>query len=385
MDALYRLGAKTNGFLICLLLWAHVAMGQEIQDATALAWLKSKNYAALDSYLGGLQRGYESHEVSERRLYEGFRGLYEEQAFNVQDFDRWVLAFPISYVARTARGAYYYRMGQALRGNKFIEKTPAQQIHSMTVYLGRARLDLLESMKMTARPYMTALYMLNIERLSGSPESRRYWLDRGNAIDPQNALLRQRYMDSLRPRWGGSVEAMRSFRAETELHQTPAALLAKLDIVIETEIAFELTGPALREEAFHQWEKVLKLLAEAGEPPSDDVLIGYARNAWNLNRRPDADRALELLSKRKVDDAHVLTQMGWLYVQEQRMTEAWPVLQKAATLNDPWAQFSVGKTTYLGCPDINLPANRSVGLVWVRRSADQGFAEAKSFLLSAGQ
>ncbi|HMA00223.1 MAG TPA: DUF4034 domain-containing protein [Steroidobacteraceae bacterium] len=360
-------------------------MGQEIPDATALAWLKSKNYAALDSYLGGLQRGYESHGVSERRLYEGFRGLYEDQAFNVQDFDRWVLAFPISYVARTARGAYYYRMGQAIRGNKFIEKTPPEQIVYMTVYLARARSDLLESMKMTARPYVTALYMLNIERLSGSPESRRYWLDRGNTIDPQNELLRLRYMDSLRPRWGGSVEAMRSFRAETELHRVPAALLAKFDIEIETESAFELTEPALREEAFRQWEKVLKLLAETGEAPSDDVLIGYARNAWGLNRRPDADRALELLSKRKVDDAHVLTQMGWLYVQEQRMKEAWPVLQKAATLNDPWAQFSVGKTTYLGCPDINLPANRQAGLVWMRRSADQGFAEAKSFLLDAGQ
>src|SRR5579859_1991727 len=134
----FWVGARAIGLLIGLVLSAHVAMGQEIPDATALAWLKSKNYAALDSYLGGLQRGYESHGVSERRLYEGFRGLYEDQAFNVQDFDRWVLAFPISYVARTARGAYYYRMGQAIRGNKFIEKTPPEQIVYMTVYLARA-------------------------------------------------------------------------------------------------------------------------------------------------------------------------------------------------------------------------------------------------------
>jgi TPR repeat protein len=64
------------------------------------------------------------------------------------------------------------------------------------------------------------------------------------------------------------------------------------------------------------------------------------------------------------------------------MPDAWRVLQKAAPLNDPAGQFRVGKTISLGCAVINLPANPRAGLVWIRRSADQGYAEAKSFLLS---
>ena len=81
-----------------------------------------------------------------------------------------------------------------------------------------------------------------------------------------------------------------------------------------------------------------------------------------------------------VDEAWALSQMGWIYAQQHRDAEAWPFLVKAAELNDAWAQFAVGKTTYLGCPDIKLPANRSAGLGWIQRSADQHFAEAEAFL-----
>jgi tetratricopeptide (TPR) repeat protein len=349
-----------------------------------LTWLKTANYSALDRYLADLQRGYESGGVPERKLYEGFRALYEDGADNAQYFDRWVQAYPNSYAARTARGAYYYRMAGFVRGEKVISQTPPESIQGMLTYLARAQPDLLASLKMTAKPYLSTLYLLNVARLDGWPEHRRQWLDAGNEIEPDNVLLRLRYMDCLTPRWGGSLEIMRSFRAESERQHVSAALLTKFDIIIHSEAARSFAKKGDVAEAFNQWEQVLKLSATDGEPPSDESLIGYARSAWRSHRRADADRGLQQLAHREVDEAWVLSQMGWIYVQEQRMAEAWIVLQKAASLNDPWAQFSVGKTTYLGCVDINLPANRDAGLVWIRRSADQGFAEAKAFLLAHG-
>jgi hypothetical protein len=108
-------------------------------------------------------------------------------------------------------------------------------------------------------------------------------------------------------------------------------------------------------------------------------LAGYARNAWELNRRGDADRSLAKLAQLDVNDAWTLSQMGWIYVHEKRMAEGWEVLKKAATLNDAWSQFAVGKTLIQGCPEINLPADRHAGLAWIQRAADQGFAEAISF------
>jgi hypothetical protein len=40
--------------------------------------------------------------------------------------------------------------------------------------------------------------------------------------------------------------------------------------------------------------------------------------------------------------------MGRLYIREDRMPDAWGVLQRSASLDDAWAQFSVGETAYLG-------------------------------------
>jgi len=69
-----------------------------------------------------------------------------------------------------------------------------------------------------------------------------------------------------------------------------------------------------------------------------------------------------------------------MYVQENRLQEAWPALKRAAELDDAWSQFAVGKTIYQGCTDLNVPADREAGLVWIRRAARQNFAEAEDFL-----
>lgn len=372
--------------LVALAAFLCPAESRAASDAQPLTWLKAGKYSTLDRYLADLQRGYESGRVSEYSLYEGFRALYEDEAGNAQYFDHWVQSYPSSYAARTARGAYYYRMAAFVRGDALISQTPPQRIQAMLTNLVRARPDLRASLKMTAKPYMSALYLLNVARLAGSAEETRQWLDTGNAIAPDNELLRLRYMDCLTPRWGGSLKMMRDFRAESARQKrVPAYVLTRFDIVIHTETAkyFKEQGDVAK--AFSEWGRVLKLSSADVEPASDEALIGYARSAWELHRRDAADRGLRLLQQRRVDEPWILSQMGWIYTKEERMTEAWAVLQRAASLDDPWAQFSVGKTTYLGCADINLPANRSAGLAWIRRSAEQGFAEAKEFLLAHGQ
>jgi len=349
-----------------------------------LTWLKSGQYSQLEASLGSLQRDYESGKISDYRLYEGFRDLYEDRAENAEHFDRWVQAYPHSYVARTARGAYYYRLAAYVRGEDLISHTPPQRIKGMLAYLVQARPDLRASLKMTAKPYLSTLYLLNVARLAGSADEKRHWLDAGNEIDPHNELLRLRYLDCLTPRWGGSLQMMRAFRAETARQPVSTGLLRRFDIVIHAETAQWLKEEGDRPGAFSEWGEVLKLSAMDGELPSDEALIGYARSAWELHHQAEADRGLRLLARKQIDKGWVLSQMGWIYVQENRMPEAWAVLQRAASLNDPWAQFSVGKTTYLGCADIHLQADQRAGLTWIRRSADQGFAEAKAFLLAHG-
>jgi hypothetical protein len=167
-----------------------------------LVLLKSGDYASLDHQLNALQTEYETGRATEERLYTGFRQLYEDSAANERYFSAWVQAYPNSYAAHLARGTYYYRMAWFIRGEEYLRKTPRSQVNSMTEYLRAARPDLLASVAMTAKPYLSALYMLNVTQLNGSEGDHRYWFKEGMRIDPTNTKVRLRYMETLRPQMG---------------------------------------------------------------------------------------------------------------------------------------------------------------------------------------
>ena len=357
--------------------------------AQPLRWLKAGDYASLDRYYSELQRRYESGSANDQKLYGGFRKLYEDSAANERYFDGWVEALPTSYPARVARGAYLYRMAWFVRGDKYINKTPREQVIAMSQYLERAQPDLLTSVKMTAKPFLSALYLLNVAMLEGSADERRKWFDEGTRMDPGGALLRTRYMFSLRPRWGGSYAQMEEFLQDCERQHLDPKLLAGLSMQIHADMAedaMQADADAMHAgstaEVFNQWEQVLKLAEIAGQEPSTTALVGYTRSAFDLHRRADADRGLEQLAKRKIDDSWSLERIGWVYAQEHRDAQAWPFLLKAAELNEPWSQFVVGKTIYQGCPDINVAPDQAAGLAWIRRAANQCHQEAITFLSS---
>jgi hypothetical protein len=345
-----------------------------------LEWLKSGRYASVDQRLASLQSGYEAGATSEEELYKGFRALYNDGADNRAYFDRWVRLFPNSYAARLARGIFWYRVGCCWRGNHRALLSSDADRWRVAKYVPLARIDLTASLTMTRKPYLSAYYLLNAALLDSPPEVRRHWLEVGNNLHPDNALLRARYMDGLTPEFGGSLELMRDFRNESAQQLVPDRVLARLDVKLHRETGEQLWRSGSPQQLFDEWRQVLERAPAAGEEPDPETLIGYARSAWALHRRADADRALERLAHLEVGEAWILSSMGYIYVGEERMPEAWAVLQKAAMLNDPWAQLAVGKTLYFGCADIDLGADQEAGLVWVRRSAAQGDTEARDFL-----
>lgn len=362
-------------------------------DATSrrpqpLKWLEAEDYTTLDGYYTKIQGDYEAGRTSERELYDAFHTLYDENAAHERYFNGWVAAFPDSYVALLARGTYFYRVASFTRGAEFLDRTSRQQIAAMTGYLDRAEPDLIASLKLTAKPYLSTLYLLDINILDGSADQRRRWFEQGTAIEPGNWHLRERYMFSLRPRWGGSYEQMQAFLRDCEQLNLDPALLATLAIPIHSDMAEDAMRAdengrvGANVEVFNEWEKVLNLAKQAGEEPSTEALVGYTRAAWDLQRRSAADRGLEQLLEREIDDSWSLTRVGYVLAQEHRDAEAWPLLLKAASLNDPWAQLTVGKTIYQGASDLNVPADRAKGVSWITRAAEQCFPEAVTFLSS---
>lgn len=357
----------------------------DADPAQPLAWLKSGDYPALESYYSRQQQRYEAGSIPDDKLYASFRKLYEESPDNEGFFDRWVAEYPNSYSAALARGIYLYRMAWAVRGDRYLSDTASHQIEGMKDYLTRARPDLLASLKLTDKPYLSTLYLLNVAMLNGTAPERRQWYERGTTIDPDNTLLRYRYMFSLRPRWGGSYQRMQEFLAQCEKENLPPRLIARLNMLIHADLAEDAMRRADTQKTFDEWREVLSLAADAQEEPGTEALIGFTRAAQDLSRPADAERGLKLLEGRSPKDAWSQSRLGWIYVKAHQDDRAWTFLMRAAEQNDPWAQFFIGHTTYDGEPTLKKTPDQQAGLVWIRRSAAQCFPEAVQFLAARGE
>ncbi len=350
-----------------------------------LEWLKAGHYAALDEYYSHQQRDFEEGRIPDDKLYASFRRLYQDSLDNAGLYDHWVEAYPRSYAAVLARGVYAYRMAWAVRGEMYIRDTPSGQIESMKNWLSRARPDLLASLKLTDKPYLSTLYLLNVAMLQGSAEERRQWYERGMAIDPGNSLIRYRYMFSLRPRWGGSYKEMEDYLAQVQAQQAAPALLARLGMLIHADKAEDAMRAGDNQKILDEWQEVLNLAPVAGEEPSNEALIGYTRAAQDLHRGAEAQRGLELLEDRHPQDAWSQGRLGWIYVQAHQDEKAWTLLAQAAEKNDSWAQWVIGHSTYDGVPALHKAPDHQAGLVWIRRSAGQCYPDAVQFLAAHGE
>ena len=80
----------------------------------------------------------------------------------------------------------------------------------------------------------------------------------------------------------------------------------------------------------------------------------------------------------------ILGYPGWIRFKQGRIEEGLKGYSMAAELGDAYSQFLVGTRLYAGVPP-TLASNQQQGLAWIRKSADQGYEEAKQFLEQIGQ
>ena len=81
----------------------------------------------------------------------------------------------------------------------------------MTAYLKQARVDLLASLPLDAKPLISYRYLIWIGTELGERDGNRKWLQKALALDQDSIVIRRPYMTSLETRWGGSIEAMQGF------------------------------------------------------------------------------------------------------------------------------------------------------------------------------
>jgi Domain of unknown function (DUF4034) len=349
-------------------------------DTQQLQWLQSGDYQAIDHHYSSLQLAFEHGELTDSQLYGEFRKLYQDNPDNSRYFDRWVQAYPSSYAARVAQGAYYYRMAWAARGHDYIQDTSPLRLYLMELYLDKATAILRQSLQLSPRPYLSSLYLLNIAMMHGARAEARHWLTVGTSLDPNASLIRLRYLVALQPRWGGSLDEMRAYIAECEREHLTDQTLARLKWSLAQEEIYDMPQNTSVERRIALFTDLALEARAAGAAPPPMALAALARIYWDQHRRADADRLLAQLDTARIEDAWALEQMGYVYMQEQKMSAGWPALLKSAQLGDSWSEFIVGKTLINGCADIHLAPNRATGLRWLERAANQGFGAAAAYL-----
>lgn len=142
-----------------------------------------------------------------------------------------------SWRIHLARGIYFKKVGQARRGNDFINKTSAAQLMGMGSAYKKAEQDFHAGAALSEKPLLTYMHAMDISTSYGRGAENRQLLDLSLRIDPGNFVVRQKYMLSLEPRWGGSVHAMRAFPEECRRANLPAAQLRNLEAVIVADQA----------------------------------------------------------------------------------------------------------------------------------------------------
>jgi len=376
-----------------------------IPSDTLLRQLQARNFAWLDSELHELQRQYEDGRDRESDIWDQFFVFGLPQA-QTQDIEAWLEASPASYAAHLAAGRHYYILGWNARyGASYAKKTPAR-VRDARRYYETSFDHLAKSLELTARPVVSYAYIVTMSLYLPDKISAQEYLERGLAIAPHSYTIRRARLDTLQPRWGGSLDAMDQLLAQAiaagfpsdklrsleatrhayagwndENHGRLREALEHLDRSIEVkELAFALVsrGRVLMKRGEMRAAKESLDRAVALDPLDIYVHNNLATWYW---RKGDKQRALESY-KQSAQNGNdwSASQVGYLVFSDAEgfkpnPREAFDWWLLAARLGNSHAMHSVGECYRAG--DCGVPVDYAQTVSWFQKASEYGNARAK--------
>jgi tetratricopeptide (TPR) repeat protein len=329
------------------------------------ALLDSNQFAELDRRFSAMQRGYRDGSITDEDLRAAFRAFYPTDAALEQKYTAWIAQSPKSYVARLARGIYYKKVGMGKRGSDSISNTTEEQLRDMEAAFSRASGDLHASLSLDDKPLLTYAQEMDIASYLGQHERIREILEAAIKVDPANIIVREKYMGTLEPRWGGSVEAMHAFLEESKQAGLSAAHLHSLEGII-----FEDQAHTEKEAGdYAAAERDYRLAVAVG---NEDCLPCFAEVLTHVGKFADAIPIYSKSLASNPDDADTLANRSYAYMQTGMAREGIKDLQAAAEAGNAYAQCELGRYYMEGIPGILSP-DRTAGMDWFRKSASQGY------------
>jgi tetratricopeptide (TPR) repeat protein len=337
-------------------------------QSETLALLNSNQFADLDRRFSAIQTDYRNGTITDQELRAAFRVFYVTDAALESKYAAWITQFPNSYVAHLVRGIYYKEVGEERRGPAPFSETTAEQLRGMEAALGKASQDLHASIALDAKPLLTYFYALAVANYLGDKGAVRELLDESTKLDPGNLIVRECYMQTIEPRWGGGIEQMYAFLDESRNAGLPPARLQLLESTIVAEQAMRHQQDGDYVAAERDYRKAIALGGEACLPCL----------AWVLTRENKYEDAIAVYSQvldSNPADVNSLANRGSAYMAVGKLREGLADLTAAAGTGDEYSENELGKFNMMGIPGI-LPPNPEAGVNWFRKAAAQGNSAA---------
>ena len=328
------------------------------------AALVEGRFAELEVELGAVQAAYEADTNREADAEASFQRFEVSNPELTPAFEKWIAAFPRSYSARLARGAHFFAMGIAWRGSGYIQSTHPARVELMLNYMRLADKDLRDAVALTERPILAYQRLIEIARYIGARDAAYEYLVRAAKTDPYAIGPYQAYAALLRPRWGGSYEAMAALANDVVAADHPkmkrlSSYIRSLAMTDKANATWSGGNPTA---ALTIYQEAIALSAEHNWPQCELAEL-YVNLGQIDNAIATASRAL----KRDEFAVDCLVERARAYLNARRETERLEDLRNAAFLGNVDAAKNLGLLLADGAN--NVKRDMTEGLYWMERAA----------------
>lgn len=298
-----------------------------IPDLVAIKDLAlAKNFDELESQLGAYEAAYRKDPKAETDHVLSYEAFSLNDPRLADALGAWITAKPQSAAAHLAMGIFLNAEAWRARGGKFIDKTSNRQISGMEHYFGESKPELKKAIALNPRFDLAILHLLKRETAMGDDAQQKLLFEEALRFNPAFFSVYWARMHQLKPRWGGSYQAMAALIAQGQKYVDKNPRLKELQGAVEHD-----QGTLLWESK--QYQQSLPLLTKAIELGAH--YYSYIDRAWSREKLNDIEGAIgdysSALSVRP-DELRALKRRGILLYRQGRYEEALRDLDRASLL-----------------------------------------------------
>lgn len=188
-----------------------------VNKQTLQNYLLNSKFDLLEKELNKLQEGFRKNEYDDRIVNRALSAFASTNPRFEMLINNWIKKYPSSAVAIAARGYHYSMLGRTSRGTAYANDTSPEKFRSMENYYHKAVADLTEACHRDQGLSVAFGQLITISMAVGNSQVSEALLSVGLLQSPGSYVIRERYLSSLQPKWGGSMENIRRFLASIEV------------------------------------------------------------------------------------------------------------------------------------------------------------------------